>query len=264
MSNHFNVLFAGQLLDGHEFQAVREKLATLFNADAATLDKLFSGKPQIIKRDCDEATAAKYQAAMARAGAAAILQPAETVRELTAAEKIAALAATPDNAPASESTGSAVNSAPAAASSAPAEPADGIVLAPPETAVLQEHERAVPQAVDIDTSALSIDEQAERLSEAPPQPPSAPDTSHLAMGEVGDDIPNLPSDTTPLNPDIDGISLTEAGTDFSDCNKPPAQAPNLDLSGLDVAPEGTELIEEQYRQRADTKAPPTDHLSIED
>ena len=40
---------------------MRANLARLFNADEATLDKLFSGKIQLLKRDCDEATAEKYR-----------------------------------------------------------------------------------------------------------------------------------------------------------------------------------------------------------
>lgn len=69
MEARYNIYFAGQLLAGHALAGVRENIARLFNADDATLDKLFSGKAQLVKRDCDKATALKYKQAMEQAGA---------------------------------------------------------------------------------------------------------------------------------------------------------------------------------------------------
>ncbi len=57
MEERYNVYFAGQVVEGYDLHSVRDKLAKVFNADQATLDKLFSGKAQLIKRDCDKATA---------------------------------------------------------------------------------------------------------------------------------------------------------------------------------------------------------------
>ena len=57
MEARYNVYFAGQLRAGHDLASVRDQLARLFKADTATLDKLFSGKTQLVKRDCDKATA---------------------------------------------------------------------------------------------------------------------------------------------------------------------------------------------------------------
>ncbi len=69
MSESYNIYFAGELLPEHDASEVRARLAKLFNANDATLDKLFSGKRQLIKRDCDKATALKYKQAMEKAGA---------------------------------------------------------------------------------------------------------------------------------------------------------------------------------------------------
>jgi hypothetical protein len=69
----FNIEFAGECLEGHSPEAVRAGLAALFKADAAALERLFSGKRQRIKRDCDKATALKYQKAMTGVGARAII-----------------------------------------------------------------------------------------------------------------------------------------------------------------------------------------------
>ncbi len=112
MESLYNVYFAGEVLDGHSRDSVREKLGKLFNADEATLNKLFSGKPQLLKRECDKGTALKYQQAIERAGAKALIKaitaaasaispPAAPTttginQTMSAAQRIAALAQAPD------------------------------------------------------------------------------------------------------------------------------------------------------------------------
>ena len=106
MEARYNVYFSGQLLDGQQLPTVRANMAKLFNADEATLDKLFSGKAQLVKRDCDKATALKYKQAIEKAGAIPVIKAAEatpapspaapTDKPMTAAERIAALASAPD------------------------------------------------------------------------------------------------------------------------------------------------------------------------
>ena len=120
------------------------------------------------------------------------------------------------------------------------------------------------EKVEVDTSNLSLDQAAGRLSEAPAPPPPAPDTSHLTMGEVGETIPVLDKGTPASPPTTDHIALAPSGTDFSDCTPPEAERPDLDLSGLDLAPAGSDVLEEQYRHHKQPPAPDTDHLSLED
>lgn len=136
MQERYNVYFAGQVMAGHELGSVRDKLAKLFNADQTTLEKLFSGKPQLIKRECDAATAQKFKSAMERAGALPIVKVAEAAattpaaapaRPMTAAEKIAALAAAPDETRFKKPTAASANAAPDAGDAA----LGGIALAPP-------------------------------------------------------------------------------------------------------------------------------------
>jgi hypothetical protein len=264
VDTRYNVYYAGQLLEGREHIEVRANLGKLFNADEATLDKLFSGEIQLLKRDCDEATAEKYRGAMERAGALPILRalapdsappeeaaaqqpapplstPQENPAAMTAAEKIAALAATEDDqrfVADNESRG------PAPGDGQEQEPQKetgnepaGLQVAPAGTDVLREDERQQPVSANIDTSALAVDAGAERLSEEPPTPPPAPDTSHMDMAAVGESIPNLPRRDAPLDPDT---------------------------SGLDLADSGADVLEEQYRKRDDAQPPPTDHLSLQE
>ena len=74
MEARYNIYFAGQLIEGQDLAGVRTRIGKLFKADAATLDKLFSGKTQLLKRDCDKATALKYKQAMEQAGALPVIK----------------------------------------------------------------------------------------------------------------------------------------------------------------------------------------------
>ncbi len=82
------------------------------------------------------------------------------------------------------------------------------------------------------------------------------------MGGVGEDIPTLASTEAPLSPNTDALDLSPEGTDFSDCAPPDPEEPPLDLSALDLAAAGCDVLEEQYRKREQAAAPNTDHLSL--
>jgi len=69
MGQLYDIYFAGQLVEEFDEAVVRENLAKLFKVNDVALEKLFSGKPQPIKRGVDKAGAIKYKTAMARAGA---------------------------------------------------------------------------------------------------------------------------------------------------------------------------------------------------
>lgn len=272
MESRYNIYFEGQVLEGHQHNVVRDKLAKLFNADQQTLEKLFGGTTQLIKRDCDKATALKYKQAMERAGAKPVIRSADSPAPvqaaasedkpsgtMTAAERIASLARAPDQ-------GRYVPAEPAPTEEArPAgEDADEFDLAPAGSDVLLPGERQAPATREVDTSGLELDKTAQRLSAVSPPPPPAPDTSHLSEGPVGESLPNLPLESIPLDPDISAIDLAPEGTDFSDCAGPDPEVPNLDLSGMDLAPAGSDVLEQQYRKKVASEAPPVDHLSLED
>lgn len=287
MDTRYHVMFAGELQEGEALADVRAKMAKLFNANEATLDKLFSGQQQTIKRDCDRATAAKYKAAIEKAGGKPIIKvatadaqaaapeaPASTPTQAagekpqTAAEKIAALAAAADAQPAYGSSAgeTAEATTPAPQENTPEEPASAgdALLAPTGSDVLRPEERHEQPTASIDTSGLSMDDLTDRLAPETAPPPPAPDTSHLDMGEVGDTIPTLVREQATLDPNTDAISLAPEGSDFSDCTPEQAESPELDLSAMDLAPTGADVLEEQYRKKETTQAPDTDHLALDD
>ncbi|TGD71939.1 hypothetical protein E4634_17685 [Mangrovimicrobium sediminis] len=278
----YNIFFAGEVLEGHEKAEVRARLAKLFNAGEATLEKLFSGKPQLVKRECDKPTALKYKQAMERAGARPVIKavpasqaadaaqpaprPAAAVgaqqqpaaqKKLSMAERIAALAEAPDI--------TISKPEPETPPAPEVDPETGLSLAPAGTHLLsaEERQQAVVAEVEVDISDLATEGDYGRLSSEPPPAPPAPDTSHMDMGAVGETIPTLPSNVTPITPDTSAIDLSPAGTDFSDCSSVDEEFPELDLTHMAVAPEGSDVLEAQYRRRHDEAAPNTDHLSVQ-
>jgi hypothetical protein len=226
----FNVYFAGQCLDGFTEATVRDALGRLFKADAATLERLFSGSRQLIKRDCDRNTALTYQQAMKRVGARPVIAPA----------------------------GEAPRSA---AMPEPPAGAAGIALAPAGSDVLRPEERLRQAPVDIPTDHLRIEPVGERLSpeheiaatvEAPDFEVAAPGTTLHSPSE------NV---ATPA-PDTSALSVSDRALDLSDCAPPPAEAPPLDLGHLAVEEGGALLLTEAERQPDPASAPDTSHLSL--
>ena len=65
----FEVAFSGQISEGANLEEVKVRVGKMFNADDAKLVQLFSGKRIVIKKNIDQATAAKYKTALNRAGA---------------------------------------------------------------------------------------------------------------------------------------------------------------------------------------------------
>lgn len=66
---YYQVIFEGKLTGECPLDEVKRNLAALFKMKTEQVDALFSGKPVVIKRDIDQATALKYQAAFKKAGA---------------------------------------------------------------------------------------------------------------------------------------------------------------------------------------------------
>ena len=283
MEQRFNIYYSGQIAKQHDPAVVRQNIGKIFKADDAILDKLFSGELQLLKKNCDAETARKYEHAMARAGAVAIVRPldppaaeaptgtstpaqetaaTEPAQKLTMAERVAALTAQAGDA---GLQGTEEEQAAAFEDwASPNDSGDKLRVTPKGTEVLREEERTPAAEVSIDTSALQLDEHAERLSAASPPPPPAPDTSHLQVGPAGETIPNLPTAELLLEPDISALDLAPQGTGFEDCSTQIAAPVDVDVSAIVLAPEGSELLEAQYRKGAPPPPPATDHISVED
>ncbi len=289
MSDLYDIYYAGKIVDGHDEAAVRENVARLFNANPATVEKLFSGKPQLIKRGVEKQAAIKYKAAMQKAGAVPLIRahaaekPAATSTASAAtppaapeqpapqkqsmAERLAALTGEPapeaDAPDASASTAAAAGTA--ATDAAPvgtaADADDSFSLAPAGSDVLREDERAGFEELDIDTSAIHLAPEFSEAEVVEREAPPAPDTSHMSMGDVGEKIPTLEEAVVELDPDVSHLSMGEVGEDIphlDDEREPVA----VDTSAIDLAPEGSDMLEAAYRSKDEPEAPDTSHIKL--
>ncbi|MDJ0776419.1 MAG: hypothetical protein QNJ85_01065 [Gammaproteobacteria bacterium] len=187
----FEVSFAGVVRDGEDPAEVRAKVGKMFNADEAKLAQLFSGKRIIIKKNIDQATAAKYQTALTRAGAECEVRPMGGA---------APAAAEPQAAPA------ATEAAPAAAAAAQVYQTqyDGEVAPPPQTDPLG---ITGDQIEDLSATIAPVGSELQDEYQAPDEPQI--DISGLDMAPVGSDLSDGSKQAEPPPPDTTGITLAE-------------------------------------------------------
>ena len=252
----FNISFAAECLEGHNPAEVRAGVAKLFKADAATLDRLFSGKPQRIKRDCDKATAVKYQKSMATVGARAIVTRATPEH------------ASPGSAEKAEKAEGAVTAAPETSQpvptpAAPTATGTPIELSAPGSDVLNPEERRQLEAVDVNTSHLSVAEEGETLLDETPEVSASISAPDYDVSEVGARLAPEPKGPLPAAPDTSGFDLSPAGADLGDSALSAATPLAVNTGHLGLAEAGSELLSEAERKREQATAPDTSHLQLE-
>jgi uncharacterized membrane protein YhaH (DUF805 family) len=83
--NRFKIVFDGALLPGVGITTAKLNLADLFKSEVTAIERLFSGKPVILKRDLSRADAQTYLDALSRTGIDARIEAEQPV-ELNLAE----------------------------------------------------------------------------------------------------------------------------------------------------------------------------------
>jgi hypothetical protein len=203
--SRFDLVFTGELIGGCEPSRVRRDLERLFRTDAASIARLFTGEPVVIKKDLDEQTALRYRAALQQVGALCRIRPAAG-----AARAVAPGQQTP------ASSGLA-----------------GAAILPPGSILTEVRRVETPQ---FDLSAFSIAPPGETLveHEAPAARPPAPGAFDVAP--VGADLVEAPRiDPAPI-PDISALTMSPPGTEVlrpeeRTCPHPPLPDPgDLKLS----------------------------------
>ncbi|MEM7561718.1 MAG: hypothetical protein AAF353_01580 [Pseudomonadota bacterium] len=189
----FEVAFSGKITEGADAEAVKAKVGKMFNADEAKIAQLFSGKRIIIKKNIDEATAAKYKTALTRAGAdCEIRKMGGSANESDSATSAAAVTAAKAPPPAST------------VSSEYETQYDGEVAPPPQTDPLG----ITGDQID-DLSATLAPVGSELQSEYDNTEEPAFDLSGLDVAPVGSDLSSGPKKSDPPPPDTTGITMEE-------------------------------------------------------
>ena len=189
----FEVAFSGQISEGANLEEVKARVGKIFNADEAKLAQLFTGKRVVIKKNIDQATAAKYKTALNRAGAEC---------EVTSSGGAAPVAQAVNAAPVAASAESAVASTP---SSTEYETSyDGEVEPPPQTDPLG---ITGDQIEDLAASVAPIGSELQD-SYTEPEAPQI-DITGMDIAPVGSDIGATKKDPEPPPPDTSGITLAD-------------------------------------------------------
>lgn len=265
-TEHYNLIFRGELLEGHAVGAVQKKLAGLLKMDAARVAKLFEGKPMTLKRGVDRATAAKYQKAFKSVGAKLRVMASE-------GRGAAASQATPNEVkPAPRSAGAKKSLAerlvakqagagPASTPSAAFGPAWD--LAPAGSDLVRPEERPRELPVDVpDVSHISaMPANSGSLAEVvvKEEPPPPPDVSGISVADVGVDLTD-PTEAAPVHvPDTSDITIAEVGVTLV---KPKEVIPvEVDTSAISVAEAGSDLADPTADEAP--PAPNTDHIELD-
>lgn len=202
----YGVVFAGRLCEGVAPEEARANLARLLRIDdAARLDRLFSGKPVVIKKGLDATQARRYEQALRQAG---------VICELRRAAPAPAAAPPPAPAP-----------APVAAAAVPARPA--LSLEPLAQAPVEETPPPARSALSLEPLALApVDDAPAPAASAPSRPaPAAPAAPRAVAATAA-------TSAAAEAPAVTGIVIKGSGSGYGDSSITPDEVKGLCWGGF--------------------------------
>lgn len=218
----YNIVFRGELVGGADPAVVKENLAKVFKMDAGRVEKLFSGKAVVLKKNADKATAMKFRAVMKKAGAQCEMRPLEDAAQDTAAggeqsQRASFAAREPQTAPLSGESEKAADASAASASSASSEgaaepaptaagepPVDQPAATPPDSELvgtIRMGGTGFSGEFEVAPTGTELGEDSDRGEAA------APDISHLSLAPPGADLEELHPDRKVEVPDISHLKV---------------------------------------------------------
>ena len=84
MKNHYDIVFEGKTVPGKEIDLVKKALMNILKADEQSIDRLFSGKRVLIRKNVEAGTAKKFQKAFEDIGAICNLEQVKVSGEVSA------------------------------------------------------------------------------------------------------------------------------------------------------------------------------------
>ncbi len=256
----FNVVFRGDILPGYNLVDVKARFAQLFKMDVAKAEGFFSGKPLVLKANCDQATAAKFKAVLEQAGA--MVEVRSAAAQAPAPTTASAPSAKPATAPVAASAPAPSTSAPASAAPNPWS------LSAAGSNLLKPEENKPVVAAEIDISHLKVvkpklfsDEPEEPLEPPRPEVTIHVDLSAYQLAATGE-VLGEQLEFVPLNLDLSELVLDAVGADVLREEEKTVFVPaNIDTSSIDVAPTGSDMG--QVKQPPAPPAPSTEHISLQ-
>lgn len=206
----YGVVFAGRLCEGVAPETARANLARLLRIDdAARLDRLFSGKPVVIKKGLDAAQARRYEQALRQAGVVCELRRA-----------------TPASAPAPATPPASV---PVAAAAAPARPALSLEPLAPAPAEAPPAPAPARAALSLEPLALAPVDEAPAPSAPPPSRSTPAPAPAAAPRAVATTAANSAATEAPA---VTGIVIKGSGSGYGDSSITPDEVKGLCWGGF--------------------------------
>lgn len=251
----FNVVFRGDIVPGQGLPDVKLRFAQVFRLEADKVDGYFSGKPIVLKKDCDRATAEKFKTVLHQAGALVDIKSANAPVPAPRPAPIKPQASAPSPSPAPVASSSAVEDEVWSLSSRGSDllkPEERIVPTPVQVSI--EH----IQLVKRNPFAMDAEEPLEHERDmTPPQL----DVSALQLAQVGSTLVDY-QEFQPRELDLSALSLDAVGADLVRADEQmPMMSVELDISDINLAPAGGDLG--QLQEPPPPPAPATDHLTFD-
>jgi hypothetical protein len=196
----FEVAFSGQVSDTADIDNVKARVGKMFNADAAKIAQLFSGKRVVIKKNIDRPTAEKYQNAFAKAGAISEVKSMKSLGSVDIAVTPAATASADAEQANKKTTPVPVQTTPVSAEKTGE--TDGLI--PPQIDPLGITGDQIPDLAATIAPVGSIMHDHSAEIEAPTY-----DLSGLDVAPVGSQLGASKKEADPPPPDISGISMSD-------------------------------------------------------
>ncbi len=198
----FQLIFRGECQPGTEISQARNNARALFKASVEQVDRMFSGRPVVIRNRLEQDQAEKYRAVLARHGLVAYVEPMAAEPKTQATTPSATSGRQPQSQP-SSSTPSPAPAAGGSPGTGPAiEPGDRLPVAgdrvdevlagsslglDPVGTPLEDHEEvAAPMFEHLDEWSLAPPGTDLGVDRDLP-PPVVPDVSHLSLVDEQDD-----------------------------------------------------------------------------
>jgi hypothetical protein len=187
----FQLIFKGEYVAGTDPAAARNNARQLFKANDAQLDRMFNGKPVVIRNQLDQAQAEKYRALLQKNGMQAYVQPMAMTHPEQAkpASQPAAVSQSPQSQANSPQVVAQSNagSLPIAGERTDAVLAgSALTLDPPGVTLVESVPVDVPVFEHLDSWSVAPSGSDIGSQEELP-PPIVPDTSHLAVEPLPSD-----------------------------------------------------------------------------
>ena len=271
----FDLVFRGELVKSFEPDVAKRNVGKLFKIDGAKLDKMFSGKAIVLKRNLDLDTANKYRVAIKKAGARVDLVanthevPAPTNAAAAGARSTHSTKATPApqaEPPAAESAAKVkVKPMESGLSLAPMPSQFGVQETPKETrpeavsvenSVARQVSKTVDQSVDVLPIGTQLSETIERV-DLPLIDVSALSVQELEGNLVKDSEREV---VVPPLIDVGELDIEPQGGDLLHASEKKAfEEKVIDLSGYEVDELGVQLSQ---GKQDNAQAPDVSHLSV--